>query len=223
MLSGSRLRPLRLPLHPSPRFPRRKLKSRPSALKPKLRLTPAQRLQLQRVLRRVARPATRTLRRQPLPCPPAAWSCPKPDPARSIRRPIQSNPRPPREQVIRPLAFNAASQSSTAGPLLALALIPSARQEVPQDNTLPEPVRVPSILLAPLQEATLDQVALPLQAPAPVMARGPALEHPVRAALVAHPVLAALRPPARRLVRNERRPAEAAADARSTPRPKKVR
>jgi len=223
MLSGSRLRSLRLPLHPSPRFPRRKLMSRPSALKPKLRLTPAQRRQLQRVLRRVARPAIRTLHRQRLPCPPAAWSCPKPDPARSTRRPIQSNPCPLRAPGIWPPAFNAASRSSTAGLLAALALIPSARREALQDNTRPEQVRVPSILPGLHREDTPDQVALSPPVHGPALAHGPASERPVRAASAARPVLAALRPPARRLVRSERRPAEAAADARSTQRPKRAR
>jgi hypothetical protein len=212
-----------LPYHPSLRFPHRKLKSRPSALKLKLRLMPARRQQARHVSRRAALQATRTPHRQPLPCLPAAWLCPKPGLARSIRRPIQLHPHPPQALEIRPPAFNAASRSSTAGPLEALALIPNALREALQDSIRPERARVPSILPALHREATPDQVVLPLLAPAPVMARGPALERPVPADSAARHVLAALRPPARRLVRSERRPAEAEVDARSTPRPKKAR
>ena len=222
MLNRSRLSPLRLPLLLSPRFPHRKPKSHPLVLKPKLRSTPTQYQRVLRVFRRVARPDTLTLPRQHLPCPPAAWSCHKPAPARSTRRPIRLQPNLPPAPGIWPPAFNAASRSSTVGPLRALALIPSAHRAVLQDSIRPVPARGPSILPAPLREVTPDQVALQLPAHALVIARGPALERPVQAALVAHPVLAVLRPPARRLVRSERRPAEAAAVARSTQRPKKA-
>jgi hypothetical protein len=225
MLSRLRLSPLRLPLHLYPRFPLplQRLKSRPSVPQPSLRLTPAQRRQARCVFQRGARQATRTLPRQLLPCPPAAWSCPKPDPARSTRRPMRLKPYPSQALEIWLPAFNAASRSSTAGPLAALAPIPNARREALQDSIRPELAHVPSIRPAPRREATPDQAALPPPEPVPVLAHGPALERPVRAALAAHPVLAALRPQARRLVRSERHPAEAAADDRSTPRPKKAR
>jgi hypothetical protein len=221
MLSRSRLNPPRLLLPPSPRSPHRKLKSLPSTLK--LRLTPAWRQQARRVFRRVARQATRTPRRQPLPCPPAAWSCPKPGPAQSTKRPTRLKPHPPQAPGIKPQAFNAASRSSTVGLPEAPALIHNGLREALQDSTRPERARVPSILPAPRREAMPDLVALPFLAPVPVLAHGPALERPVQAASEVRPAPEALRPPARRLVRSERRPAEAAADARSIPRPKKAR
>jgi hypothetical protein len=73
--------------------------------------------------------------------------------------------------------------------------------------------------------AQVDQVALADRAvPARGLdlARGPALDHPVRVALAVHLVPAAHRRPVKHRVRSGPLPAEAAAVARSTPRPKKA-
>jgi hypothetical protein len=56
----------------------------------------------------------------------------------------------------------------------------------------------------------------------PALAHGPALDRPVRVALVVLLVLAAHHPRVKHRARSVPLPAEAVADARSTPRPKKA-
>jgi hypothetical protein len=214
MQSSSRPPPHLLRLSPLPMQPRLPSSPPHRLLKnqcPRLQLNPRQ---LLRVVRRVAPRGTRKLRRLPVRCPPAAWSCLKPDPARSTPRLpwIQTHP----SRLLE--ACSAENQSLTADPQAAPAAT-SAPEALPRPANSPAD-RVPSI--PPAARPAVLPETVPAQAHVPVSARVPALRLALAASAARVPAQAALRPPAKRPVRSAPLPAVAAA-ARSTPKPKKAR
>jgi hypothetical protein len=210
--------------------PRRQPQQRPRQPRPMPRrftkLTPRQRTPAARPMqlpqrRRIAFPVTPTLRR-PLPAYRlGASSCPKPARVRSTRRPSWLHRFLSQAPATRRPAFNAANRSSIAVPPAALADTPSAPQEAHQaalrDNS--PAVRAPSIPLALLRAVTQAPVGREHPEHAPALAHVPALGRLVRAG---HRAPAALHPPAKLHARSVLLP-EAVADARSIPRPRKVR
>jgi hypothetical protein len=216
------LRPLALPHLPSnkTRHPRRKSTRQSSLLKSRLHPTASQFLS-----RRVA--AIPTPHRLPQPCLRAAWLCPRPARAPFTRRRLLFQLPPSREPATRLLAreFNAASPSSTATGLPAVqAAIPNAPQaallRLPANSrAAPAPNIQPALRQAVMPELVL--LALPAHVQA--LPRAQDLDHHGRVALAALHVQAGPRRQPERPRAQRARLQEAAAVARSIPRPKKAR
>ncbi len=112
---------------------------------------------------------------------------------------------------------------TATGPLADPDPILNVRRAACQGSIPAGQVLVPSILRGPQPADMLGREALERRAHVRALARGLALEHLVRAALVAHHVRAAPhRQPARFRVRSVR-PREGAVDVRSIPRRRKGR
>ena len=182
-----------------------------------------EKLLISRLLRRRIRPPTvergtrthRPLRR----CPPGAWSCRKQGLGRSTPRPLWLTFRPQPAPEPPPAAFSAAGRSSTAAdPVLAAASPAHSRRRA---RSRPVPWRSTSQAPHPhrLWRLRRHRRAGRPRSPSRHLARAPALD-PLAPA--AHPVPAAHRQPARPRARSAPHP-EAAADARSIPKPRKAR
>jgi hypothetical protein len=203
---------------------------RRKARQPSLKNLKPRRLPIRPLSRRTALKVIRTLHRQRLLCLRVAWSCRRLDRVRFTRHPSLPRPRlQQREPATWPAApaFNAASRSSTAGPLADPAVIRNARlrERLRQRRANSLAARGPSIQRAQRRAAMPDPADPVPVGPerVPALAHGLVLvDHPVRVALAVHLVPAAHRQPAKHRVRSVPLRAEAAADGRSIPRPKKA-
>jgi len=169
---------------------------------------------------------TPILHHRPRRCPRGGWSCPTPVPGQSIRRLLLSMHPQRRARVLPPASFSAASPSSTASPLEqpARAATPSAPHSARPEHLVSSPAdRDPSTPHAPPRAAMPVPAVQALPEHVPALALVPALpaDHHVPASAAHAPGLADPRQPARLRARSAH-PPEAAADARSTPRPKKA-
>ena len=174
---------------------------------------------------RIAFRATRTRPRPRRGCPLAVSSCPRPARVRSTRRPWSLHRFLFQAPAIRLLAFNGANRSLIAVLRAALADTPNALRAALRvalwaalrDNS--PAVLAPSTPRAPLRAVTPEPVVREHPVHVPALGLDPVLG---RLVLAGHRAPVALRRPARLRVRSVH-PPEAVVDARSIPRPRKVR